>query len=190
MRRVVLLITLALFGLPAAAKAQLSVADWQEPGFDLQECATNATHILVVDSRGRVLEVWKGGSVPGDHIPIERFYLPVLPRLQMASTERRCASPLLETYWRDDLNRTALASERLILFLVKSYREDDTTKFLDGWLPAGRSGWFASSTARVNLCGCVWAQPPPWVWRYGGMSPSVNFGMEEGFKLRVMEGRY
>jgi hypothetical protein len=179
-----LLPLVALLGIPGVAEAQGLGNSWEHQGdlaFDFRECLKNATHILVVDMRGRVLEVWKGDSAVGDHIPLDRFYLSVLTRL---SAGRYFELPKLENYWSGDFQGTPLASDKLILFLVKSDRQDETTRFLDGWLPASRDGWFDASTARVDKW-CVQVRRLQWIG--GGLPPSGYLGSEEQFKSQVME---
>src|SRR5262245_52822569 len=61
---------------------------WEEPAFNLEDCCVNATHILVVDARGCVLEIWKGNATQGDMIPIERFRSSFLARLQFVDTTK------------------------------------------------------------------------------------------------------
>jgi hypothetical protein len=179
-----LLPLVALLGFPGVSRAQgfgNSLEYQGDVAFDFRECLKNATHILVVDMRGRVLEVWKGDSAVGDHIPIDRFYLSVLARINAS----RCFElPKLEKYWSGDSQGTPFASDKLILFLVKSDRQDEASRFLDGWLPAG-DGWFESSTARVDKW-CVRVRRRPLL--EGGLLGSPGYrGSEEQFKSQVME---
>ena len=134
------------------------IRDWEEPAFDLQECALNATHILLVDSTGRVQEVWKGNAEPGEFLPIDRFRNSHLTRLQLKGSFEPIPNLFGEcngiASWPPKCNQ-------FILFLVRSERTDDATRFLEGWLPASRDGWFASSVAYVGIVGNVFVQPRP-----------------------------
>lgn len=189
MRKFAALLALAVLGTratPVAAEYDFT-GHWTEPGFDLHACVARATHILVVNPAGRVLEVWKGKSTPGDRIPVERFYGPALPRLTATSVEREWHLPPLHDHRGADGFGSPLCSDRLILFLVKSDREDETAKFLGGWLPASPDGWFISSTARVRVLGDVrdvTFMPQPY---RGGVGFSGHGGSEETFKEWVMD---
>src|SRR5262245_44397366 len=59
----------AFFALATSVKAQFT-PPLCDVGFDLKECVTNATHILVVTPQGGVTEVWKGDARRGDTIPV------------------------------------------------------------------------------------------------------------------------
>jgi hypothetical protein len=168
---------------PAAAQLGGFLGD-QDPGFRAR--ADKATHILVVDMSGRVVEVWKGTATPGDRIPIDKFYAPSLPRYRADSGRSPLGFPPFNGYWYDGYYGSPFTSERLILFLVKSDRDDEATQFLGGWLPASDSGWFASSTARVDQFGFVSVQPQP-VWgASSGIPDTGRRGSVEAFKRSVM----
>lgn len=166
---------------PAAAqfdyfRAQFDYFRWQEPGFEVNRCASNATHILVVEPSGRVAEVWKGNATVGDWVPVERLLGSSLARLALASPNQGSPFRPFEPNWRFDPFQDR---GRLILFLVKSDEQNEASKFLHGWLPAAPSGWFLSSTARVDPFGYVWGQPAPWIMN---MPESGYRGSEDSFK--------
>ena len=152
------LVLVVAFGVASPAVAQLGLVRQRDPAFDLHHCTANATHILVVDAHGRLVEVWKGVAVLGDRVPLEKFFSPVLPR--PASLWADSLSLLCDELDNSHINSRLFESERLILFLVKSDRQDEATRFLECWLPAARNGWFASSAARVDWTGYVLVVPP------------------------------
>jgi len=86
------------------------------PTFNLSECANLATHILVVDRRGRVVDMWKGHAGVGQTIPLDKILSPALPRQTGVSLDGPITPADLSGYWQDQLQ----GRERFILFLVKS----------------------------------------------------------------------
>jgi hypothetical protein len=83
------------------------------PEFNLQECARNATHIVVVNRNGEVLESWKGDTLPGEVIPLDKMCNPVLAQ-HLPELHKLTALP----QDRDRFN-PLLGSDRLVLFLVR-----------------------------------------------------------------------
>jgi hypothetical protein len=116
MRRVVAAVVV-LVGFAPDVRAELL------PEFSLGDCAWNATHILVVDAAGKVVEAWKGDAKVGDAIPLDKLRLPVE-----------------QPVWGEGFARAAdkapkLKAERLVLFL----REGKPDKrYPSGWRPARR----------------------------------------------------
>ena len=62
----------ALVVLAAASPARAEIL----PSFGTGQCESNATHVVVVDDTGKVLESWRGDLAPGDVLPIAEFRLP------------------------------------------------------------------------------------------------------------------
>lgn len=166
--------------LSAATPARAQSDERKQPGFQGLDCALNATHILVVERTGRIVEVWKGAANVGDWLPIERFFSSSLARHALTSPSQFC---LLRPIDPDNLFEPLQGAHRLVLFLVKSDQQDEATKFLGGWLPASRSGWFTSSVARVSALGAVSVQSIR--ARASTGLTSGNMGSEEQFKAWV-----
>ena len=61
----------ALIGITSSAWARL------EPGFDLKYARQNATHVVVVDADGTVLESWRGDLAKGDQLPFKAGKEPI-----------------------------------------------------------------------------------------------------------------
>ena len=61
MKRIALAPVLALAP-PCVARAAIL------PSFDLHESAKRASHVVVVNDKGVVLESWRGDLVPGDRV--------------------------------------------------------------------------------------------------------------------------
>jgi hypothetical protein len=104
------------------------------PSFRLDECAWNATHILVVtegakiDGIVEVKESWKGGLNKGDVLTV--------PELAAFAPEkaRMIAKNLFE---KDDPQRpTHVTCSRMVLFLVRSVEQGEAAKLV--WRPANR----------------------------------------------------
>jgi hypothetical protein len=189
MRTILALSVIALSYSPSIAAAQHCSSYLEESAFDLWDCASRATHILVVDSTGRVTEVWKGDATPGDRIPLERFRSSYLARLQFVNP----AAPLPEMFdYNAHFNAWPPGCNRLIMFLVRSNRRDAATQFLEGWLPASHDGWFPSSIARIGLVGNVYVQRPPSRYCQFGIPDTGCRAMEDEFKeevIKAMHGR-
>ncbi len=62
--------TTLVLAVVAALTTRAAAQDAPPPGFPLGDLAARATHILVVDARGVVLDVWKGDAAPGDVVPL------------------------------------------------------------------------------------------------------------------------
>jgi hypothetical protein len=128
--------------------------------FDLG-VARSATHILVVNPQGSVLEVWKGSAQLGEVIPIY-----ALANLTLTQSERPegvaglswgAGIPVPRSYVT--LSPWLTCSDRIILFLIKSDVPDPTSCLLNGWFPASPSG-FRYSIAQVHRTGYVFVEPP------------------------------
>jgi hypothetical protein len=167
----------ALLTSSGQAKAQLTDA-----GFNLNECVANATHILIVDSQGSVLEVWKGDARLREVIPIHA--LANLTVTQPSSRRRFGLGGGPTTYLSLDPWWGA-GGERVILFLTKTNAPDPTHGRLGSWRPASKHG-FNHSYASVGSCGSVYVQPTRWI---GGTGiPDSGFrSSEESFKECVFK---
>ena len=153
--------------------------------------ANKATHVLVVNPQGSVIEVWKGDARLGEVIPIH-----TLANLTITQSKREdgvSESGFGLGGWRQTshLSLSAWSSagcERLILFLIKSDSPDPTNGLLNGWRPASPSG-FDSSCFRVKPFGRVYAQPQPWPYHGTGFTgfPGMSGfrGSEESFNDSV-----
>jgi hypothetical protein len=179
MRRIALLALFVVTGNQTPVAAQLSGSANQSE-FDLNECASRATHILVVDRRGQVVDVWKGNAGLGQAVPIDTIISPAV-RLMHAPSSLRVRLDTSSS-WSDNLQ----SRDRFIVFLVKSstllpsmptllddhdeeecrvsrhfsFERDPDDRIArriarDGWLPASQIGGFVCSMAFVDDFGLV-----------------------------------
>lgn len=158
-----------------------AAAQWQTSGFDAR-CVENATHILVVNPQGRVLEVWKGDARPGEMIPIY-----TLANLTLTQSLRANGSLFYEPASHLSFHSwSGAAGARMILFLNKSDAPDPTNGLLGGWRPASETG-FDNSVAVVREFGvsAVYVQPRPLFGFGSGVSHGGFSGSEEGFKEQM-----
>jgi hypothetical protein len=129
----------------AWAQAYLSKPQQPQPSFNLDECAWDATHIVVVtegeqiDGEVTVLQSWAGDLNPGDHI-----YVPELTSFKPPS------SRIIQTQWDSDGEGPIqyVTGSRMILFLKR--RGETVPPVADRavascvWGPAGSEGIRAS----------------------------------------------
>jgi hypothetical protein len=164
--------------------------DKAQPEFDLRECARNATHILVVNRSGEVLETWKGDTLPGEVIPLDQMCGPVLPQQHPIQHEDIIALPRLA----GNSMEQQLGTERFILFLVRSpvslveWGYFPTLDFGNVWgrprTPQPRIHVADSALARVSgLTHDDFALANPWLpaCRSGGFACSMAIVDQLGF---------
>jgi hypothetical protein len=125
-----LVLSAVALGFPGPARAAIM------PSFSVAECNPNATHVVVVDSTGKVLESWRGGLRPGDSVPLKEFRI----TLGREIVEGILGKPTGER----------VTGDRLVLFLRNTrpiYYDGQTA---GGWSPAHWCGWFNVSTVWVE----------------------------------------
>ncbi|MCE9562208.1 MAG: hypothetical protein K8U57_09160 [Planctomycetes bacterium] len=113
MRKLAIL-ALLLVAFPTPASESLKDC-WREREFKLDENSRRATHVIVVDACGQILDVWKGDAHVGDYIPLDRVLAPAFPRLTDTREIRLTDRIAWSESWLDKPARR----ERMILFLVK-----------------------------------------------------------------------
>lgn len=125
MIRTVLALALACLA-PAAARAEIL------PTFSGGRCETAATHVVVVDPAGKVLESWRGDLKPGDLLPVKEFHLP------LAGVEFN--------FFREGAAPQKLSGDRRALFLIRGVPYFDRGHQVGGWSPANWMGeWNVSA---------------------------------------------
>ncbi len=159
MPRPATLATLACIALSATARAEII------PGFELDSCAWTATHVAVVDNKGKVLESWAGDLKPGDDLPVGDFRLPAGQMLERPQASGRPSV------------KEKVSNNRVVLFLVKG---DGKT----GWRSANKygTGTYDISAAWVHG-GKVYALQQ--VWNPGPLRLVPVAKSEAEFKKQV-----
>jgi hypothetical protein len=84
--------------------------------FDLEANSQRATHILVVDASGRILDIWKGNARLGDVVPLDKLLSSELPKLTDTRETRHAWLSDTGHYWYD----LPFRRDRMILFLVQA----------------------------------------------------------------------
>lgn len=106
------------------------------PTFWMGECNTNATHVIVVDSKGTVLESWRGDLKPGANVPLKDFRIKldrvIYDGLQPRKPEER------------------VTGNRLVLFLTNKGTKYSKERPVAGWAAAHWCGDFDVSVAWVE----------------------------------------
>jgi hypothetical protein len=177
------LVVVSLLASAAPARAQYGVGLLAgDSGFDTRECVANATHILVVNPQGSVIEVWKGDARIGEVIPIH-----TLANLTLTQSRVREGGGLgggrpmhlsFRPWWGD-------TGERMILFLKKSTTPDPTNGLLKDWRPASTNG-FEHSYACVDAFGYISVRPTRWC-ASTGIPDSGRRGSEQSLKEWVFK---
>jgi hypothetical protein len=139
------------------------------PTFRTGDCLENATHVVLVDSSGTVLESWRGDLKPGAKLPLKDFKI------------------TLEHYIIKGLREKTgekVTGKRLVLFLRNNGSKYGGEGTVGGWAGAHWCGDFDVSTVWVEA-GKPYAleqfiNPGPHV-----MSPLFGPGTEAGLKDSV-----
>lgn len=128
-----LLAALALLAPAATARAEIL------PSFEASTCTERATHIVVVNEKGEVLESWRGDLVPGDRVPLAEMKIEleqvVTPPF---GTKVEPGTPMKVT------------GKRLVLFLRRGGSMFGTGQEAGGWGPAHWFSWFNASAVWVE----------------------------------------
>jgi hypothetical protein len=95
------------------------------PSFSPNACSWWATHIVVIDSTGRVIESWAGDLKPGEAVPLESFGMKL---------EHPVGGRTLDLK-RESTDPERVTGKRLVLFLNKGSGKGKTRKFDAGWMP-------------------------------------------------------
>src|SRR5262245_32887955 len=94
-----LLLALVALSVPATARAAIM------PSFSMGRCENEASHVVVVDNTGKVLESWRGDLTPGDRLPLSEFNI-------------KLEQPV-EKFGNKDGVPEKVTGKRLVLFLKK-----------------------------------------------------------------------
>jgi hypothetical protein len=154
---------LAALAVPAAARAEI------QPSFSSGRCETAATHVVVADNTGKVLESWRGDLKPGDLLPIKEFYLP--GPAEVGTFERKEGTP------------EKVSGKRYVLFLIRGMPVYNRGHAVGSWAPAHWVGDFNVSVLSVED-GHAFALEQ---WRNPGPQEMTHAGTEAEFKKRVGE---
>jgi hypothetical protein len=96
------------------------------PSFSPDYCITAASHVVVVDNTGKVLESWRGDLKPGDLLPLAEFHLKL---------EREVGLPV-----REEGEPDRVTGKRLVLFLKRGGPKPSGGQVAGSWGPAHYSG--------------------------------------------------
>lgn len=124
MFRAALVLSALAAGSPARAELRAE--------FSWGDCSANATHVVVVDDKGKVLESWRGDLEPGDTLPLADFKLTLTHAVGGVATD--AAVP------------KKVSGKRLVLFLLKNGPFYDAGRSIGSWSPAHWAGSFDIST--------------------------------------------
>lgn len=146
MQKIALALVLALAA-PGGARAAIL------PSFELHDCANRASHVLVVNDKGVVLESWRGDLAPGDRVPLDEFKLALEHDVKAPFGEKPEAGPKKVT------------GKRLVVFLKRGGSRFGNGQEVGSWGAADRFGWFNASVAWIedgHAFGLVqWINPGP-----------------------------
>lgn len=113
----ILALLLVAFPTPASETVTLAEAEFKRD-FNLEENSRRATHILVVDVCGKILDVWKGTAQVGDYISLDTVLNPNFHKLNDTRQSRFNWLNDPHHFTHDMLGRRS----RMILFLVQAPR--------------------------------------------------------------------
>jgi hypothetical protein len=125
----VMFVLVAVFAAPALARAEIL------PTFAMGHCEVRASHVVVVDDAGKVLESWRGDLRPGDVLPVADFHLKAPPVSRFGKVE---GAP------------EKISGKRMILFLTRGEPKFGRGLVVGSWTGANWFGNFDISTAWVE----------------------------------------
>src|SRR5262249_36922019 len=108
LRRTILLVCVSI-ALPATASAE------RVPSFHEESSARAATHIVVVDGEGRILESWKGDLRQMGRLPVDKLHIPPPQAISYLFHEKKAKDP------------ERVSGTRMVLYLIREG---------SGWRPA------------------------------------------------------
>jgi hypothetical protein len=153
----------ALLAVPTFARAEIL------PSFSSGRCETAATHVVVTDGTGKVLESWRGDLKPGDLLPLKEFHIP--PGGVVSKFGRKEGAP------------ERVTGKRLVLFLIRGMPMYDRGQQVGSWAPAHWVGDFDVSVLWIED-GHAFALEQ---WINPGPQQITHAGTEAEFK-KLVEG--
>jgi hypothetical protein len=99
------------------------------PSFELDWCAWHATHIVVVDAKGTVLESWQGDLKAGQKLSLDQLGVPPSEPIVYPFRPRQATEP------------ERVTGARIVLFLIRDG---------DKWKPAASYGGMKLSTVWIE----------------------------------------
>jgi hypothetical protein len=164
MTRLVLVLGSAAL-VPHAARAEIL------PSFDPHTCAARASHVVVVNDRGAVLESWRGDLRPGDRVPLDAMNL---------TLEQDIGKPFGLGAAEE---RKKVTGKRLVVFLKRDEPGFGRGQEVGGWAPADRFGWFNVSVAWIEdgraFALQQWINPGPQVMSSAGTEKELQALVEK-----------
>ena len=156
-----MLVLAVLLGAPALARSEIL------PTFAMGHCEVRASHVVVVDDAGKVLESWRGDLKPGDVLPVADFHLKTIPPVGR--------------FGKVEGTPEKITGKRMILFLKRGETKFGRGLVVGSWAAANWYGGFDISTAWVEG-GHVFV-----VEQFVNPGPAelVHQGTEAEFKKRV-----
>jgi hypothetical protein len=105
------------------------------PTFDRGDCNEHATHVLVVNKAGEVIDVWRGDCKVGTRLPLEEFK--IKPEHDLRSPFERTATG-------------RVTGNRIVLFLTTSGPKYGRGLVVQGWAAANWQADFNASAVWVE----------------------------------------
>ncbi|MCI0705634.1 MAG: hypothetical protein L0241_31630 [Planctomycetia bacterium] len=166
MNRLALTFAVALL-LPCVARAEIA------PTFSDGRCETAATHVVVVDNTGKVLESWRGDLKPGDVLPLKEFHIPLAGKVGRFGKKEGVPEKV--------------SGKRLVLFLIRGMPIYDRGQAVGSWAPANWMGDFNVSTLWIedgHAFGLEqWINPGPQELSHAGTEADVKKAVEKVNKI-------
>ncbi len=161
MKRIALALALVLaLAAPGAARAG------SLPSFDARDCTNRASHIVVVNDKGAVLESWRGDLAPGDRVPLDAFDVALEHEIKPPFGEKLKDKPKKVT------------GKRLVVFLKRGGSRFGNGQEIGSWGAANGFGWFNASMAWIEdgqAFGLVqWINPGPQVMSHVGTEDDLK----------------
>jgi hypothetical protein len=160
MSRVVLAIV-AVVAVPAVGRAEIL------PSFGDGRCETAASHVVVVDDTGKVLDSWRGDLRPGDRLPLSEYNI-------------RLAQPVGQ-FGKKEGAPEKVSGKRLVLFLQRGGPTYDQGQGVGSLAAAHWVGEYNVSTLWIED-GHAFALSQ---WINPGPQEMTHIGTEAGYRKRV-----
>ncbi|MBA4067732.1 MAG: hypothetical protein C0501_29335 [Isosphaera sp.] len=151
---------------PAPARAEIL------PTFSSGRSETEASHVVVADDTGKVLESWRGDLKPGDVLPLPGF------RLRL---EQPVGGLARQLGGKPDGGPDKVTGKRLVLFLRKGGPKYDRGQVVGSWSAAHFTGQFDVSTLWVEDGQAFGLEQ----WINPGPQEMTRLGTEAEFKAGV-----
>src|SRR5262249_11283912 len=133
------LVLAALFAAPSLLRSEIL------PTFSMGHNEKEASHIVVVNDAGKVLESWRGDLKPGDVLPIAEFHLK--PALPIGKFGRKEGAP------------EKMSGKRMVLFLKRGGSKYGRGPVVGNWASPNFMGGFDVATLWIEDGRAVAGEP-------------------------------